>query len=32
MTQSLASEREELIRAAPAQWHLMQPNWPSDRL
>ncbi len=21
---------EELIRAAPEQWHLQQPNWPSD--
>lgn len=30
ITQSLASELEELIRAAPEQWHLMQPNWPSD--
>jgi len=19
-----------LIRAAPEQWHLFQPNWPSD--
>ena len=31
MTQSLAAEMEELIRAAPEQWHLVQPNWPSDR-
>lgn len=30
-TQLLARELEELIRAAPAQWHLFQPNWPSDR-
>jgi KDO2-lipid IV(A) lauroyltransferase len=30
MTQRLAGEFEELIRAAPEQWHLMQPNWPSD--
>ena len=21
---------EELIRLAPEQWHLLQPNWPSD--
>ena len=21
---------EELIRVAPDQWHLLQPNWPSD--
>jgi KDO2-lipid IV(A) lauroyltransferase len=31
VTQLLASELEALIRAAPEQWHLMQPNWPSDR-
>lgn len=31
-TQALAREMEDLIRAAPAQWHLFQPNWPSDRL
>jgi lauroyl/myristoyl acyltransferase len=30
ITQALAEELEELIRAAPEQWHLMQPNWPSD--
>lgn len=30
MTQLLAGELEVLIRAAPTQWHLMQPNWPSD--
>ena len=30
MTQDLAAELEELIRAAPEQWHLLQPNWPSD--
>ncbi len=29
-TQLLAAELEELIRRAPTQWHLMQPNWPSD--
>jgi lauroyl/myristoyl acyltransferase len=29
-TQALASELELLIRRAPEQWHLMQPNWPSD--
>jgi len=23
--------RMDLIRAAPDQWHLLQPNWPSDR-
>jgi len=30
ITQLLAAELETLIRAAPEQWHLMQPNWPSD--
>ena len=30
ITQALATELEVLIRAAPEQWHLMQPNWPSD--
>ena len=30
-TQSLARQLEEMIGAAPTQWHLMQPNWPSDR-
>ena len=32
MTQSLAAEMEALIRVAPEQWHLVQPNWPSDRI
>jgi len=31
ITQVLAHELELLIRAAPEQWHLLQPNWPSDR-
>jgi KDO2-lipid IV(A) lauroyltransferase len=30
VTQLLAHELERLIRAAPEQWHLLQPNWPSD--
>lgn len=30
VTQLLAGELEVLIRAAPEQWHLFQPNWPSD--
>jgi KDO2-lipid IV(A) lauroyltransferase len=30
VTQALAHELEHLIRRAPEQWHLMQPNWPSD--
>jgi len=29
-TQALAYELEGLIRCAPEQWHLFQPNWPSD--
>jgi phosphatidylinositol dimannoside acyltransferase len=29
-TRVLAGELEALIRRAPTQWHLMQPNWPSD--
>lgn len=32
MTQALAAEMESLIRLAPEQWHLVQPNWPSDRV
>jgi KDO2-lipid IV(A) lauroyltransferase len=31
LTQALAGELESLIRKAPEQWHLMSPNWPSDR-
>ena len=31
ITQDLAGELEVLIRRAPDQWHLLQPNWPSDR-
>jgi KDO2-lipid IV(A) lauroyltransferase len=30
VTQLLAFELEDLIRGAPEQWHLLQPNWPSD--
>ncbi len=29
-TQALADELEHLIRRAPQQWHMFQPNWPSD--
>lgn len=28
--QALATQLEVLIRRAPEQWHLLQPNWPSD--
>ena len=31
VTQDLAHRFEVLIRAAPTDWHLLQPNWPSDR-
>jgi len=31
ITQDIAREFERLIRRAPEQWHLYQPNWPSDR-
>lgn len=31
VTQALAGALEVLIRRAPEQWHLLQPNWPSDR-
>ena len=31
MTQSMAREFEHLILAAPDQWHLVVPNWPSDK-
>ena len=30
VTQLVATELEVLIRRAPSQWHLFQPNWPSD--
>jgi KDO2-lipid IV(A) lauroyltransferase len=30
ITQAIAHELEVLIRRAPEQWHLLQPNWPSD--
>jgi KDO2-lipid IV(A) lauroyltransferase len=31
VTGEIAGELEVLIRRAPEQWHLLQPNWPSDR-
>ena len=30
VVQAYASALEQLVRAAPEQWHLMSPNWPSD--
>lgn len=31
LTEEMAHGLEALIRLAPEQWHLFQPNWPSDR-
>ncbi len=31
VTGVLADRLEAIIRTAPEQWHLLQPNWPSDR-
>ena len=31
ITQRLADELATLIAAAPHQWHLLAPNWPSDQ-
>ena len=30
VTQLIAHELERFIRAAPEQWHVLQPGWPSD--
>jgi lauroyl/myristoyl acyltransferase len=30
VTQLVAKDLEKLIRRAPEQWHLFQPNWPTD--
>jgi phosphatidylinositol dimannoside acyltransferase len=30
-TRRIATALEDLIRRAPTQWHIVQPNWPSDR-
>ena len=32
LTQDLAHAYEDLIRVDPTHWHLLQPNWPSDRV
>lgn len=32
ITQRLAERFEDLIRVAPTHWHMLQPNWPSDRV
>ncbi len=31
LTQQVANAFEDMVREAPSQWHLVQPNWPSDR-
>jgi KDO2-lipid IV(A) lauroyltransferase len=31
VTQEMADALAGLIRRAPEQWHVFQPNWPSDR-
>jgi KDO2-lipid IV(A) lauroyltransferase len=30
LTEQVVARMEELIRREPGQWHLFQPNWPSD--
>jgi len=30
ITQELVRRMEAQISEAPEQWHLLQPNWPSD--
>jgi KDO2-lipid IV(A) lauroyltransferase len=32
IAQDLTREFEILIRKKPEQWHLFQPNWPSDKI
>lgn len=32
VTRRVVGALESLIRDEPEQWHMMQPNWPSDRL
>jgi KDO2-lipid IV(A) lauroyltransferase len=30
VTNEMTRHLERLIRIAPEQWHMLQPNWPSD--
>ena len=30
LTEQVVKQMEDLIRREPGQWHLFQPNWPSD--
>ena len=32
LMQQVAAKLEELVVQAPEQWHLLEPNWPSDRV
>jgi KDO2-lipid IV(A) lauroyltransferase len=32
VTQDLAHALEELVSLDPVQWHMLQPNWPSDHV
>ncbi len=32
ITQELADQLAALIRRAPEQWHMFQPDWPADRI
>jgi lauroyl/myristoyl acyltransferase len=32
VTEALVQQMETFVRAAPEQWLLMQPNWPSDHV
>ncbi len=31
LTRAVADRLEHLVAEAPEQWHLLEPNWPSDR-
>jgi lauroyl/myristoyl acyltransferase len=32
LTQAIAKNLEDHIRYKPEQWHMLQPNWPSDKV
>jgi KDO2-lipid IV(A) lauroyltransferase len=31
LTQRVAEQLEEFVRARPEEWHVFQPFWPSDK-